>query len=231
MTPYYADDHATLYHGDCLAIDAWTDADVLITDPPYGRSWKSGRGGMRNSHGTGRGWRGSGGIAGDENTYVRDSALTAWGGRPAIVFGDLLVPPPPGARQALVYAKATDSGVKGAHAGFRRDVEGIYLCGKWPVGVGGRTSVLTSKSWTAGMTSPAYLYRHPHAKPLDLLTRLIELTPEGSVIADPFTGSGSTLVAAKLAGRHAIAVELEERHCEMAARRLSQDVLNFGDAS
>lgn len=45
------------------------------------------------------------------------------------------------------------------------------------------------------------------------------------------TGSGSILVAAKLAGRQAVGVEIEERYCEIAARRLAQDVLNFGDAS
>lgn len=228
-SPYYADDMVTLYHGDCLDLaDLWTCADVLVTDPPYGRGWQSGSG-MTNSAGRGAGSKPNGGIAGDESPEVRDAALDVWGERLAVVFGDLLIPQPARAVQCLIYAKASDAGVKGARAGYRRDAEAVYLCGPWPVGVGGISSVLTSSSWVAGPTSPAYRYGHPHAKPLDLLEPLIGLTP--GVVADPFAGSGSTLVAAKALGRRAIGVELDERYCEIAARRLAQDVLDFGGAA
>lgn len=235
MSIYYEDEAVTLYHGNCLTETAWLEADVLVTDPPYGRAWKSGSG-MTNSHGRGRGSIANGGIANDESTEVRDAALRAWlssgpEARPGVVFGDPLIPQPEGACQALVYAKAADAGIKGARAGFRRDVEMVYLIGPWPVAVGGDTSVLRSSRWVAGPTAPSAIHGHPHAKPTDLMERLVTLAGSVNIVADPFAGSGSTLVAAKNAGMNAVGVELEERCCEVIAKRLSQGVLDFGDAS
>lgn len=224
MEPYYEDGLVTLYHGDCREITPWLDAEVLLTDPPYGRAWSQG------DTGTARGWKSDkhAGILNDRDTSARDEALALWGDRPAFVFGDLVLPPPEGVKLALVYDKGNDAGFTGAVAGFRRNVEGVYLLGRHASGLGGASAVLRTCHSAGG--NLARTTGHPHTKPMDVMMRLIEHCPPG-VIADPFAGSGTTLRAAKDLGRKAIGVELDERYCEIAAKRLSQEVLDFGGAA
>ncbi|MGH9252244.1 MAG: DNA methyltransferase, partial [Acidimicrobiales bacterium] len=69
---------------------------------------------------------------------------------------------------------------------------------------------------------------HPVEKPVGLMRHLIFHCPPLAEVVDPFMGSGTTLRAAKDCGRRAIGVEIEERYCEIAARRLGQEVLDFG---
>jgi DNA modification methylase len=73
---------------------------------------------------------------------------------------------------------------------------------------------------------------HPAEKPVELLSRLIAESVRGpSLVVDPFAGSGSTLVAAKALGHKAIAIEADERWCEVAATRCSQETLGLPFAS
>lgn len=227
--PYYVDGHVTLWHGDCRTVGGWLTADVLVTDPPYGKRWRLGRN-WTNAAGGG-GHRSTGqatSIVGDRDTTARDDALRLWGNRLAVVFGDLLIPPPVGAVHVLVYAKPDDAGVRAARAGRRRDIEGVWLVGDWPTGVGGASSVLRTNGRVAGPRGMALRAGHPHAKPLDVMQQLIALAP-GGVVADPFAGSGSTLLAARALGRRAVGVEIDERYCERIARRLAQGDLFSGD--
>jgi hypothetical protein len=228
VEPYYSDDTVTLYLGKCEEVTEWLAADVLVFDPPYGIEWCTGRLGRyshgKNRHGTSYAQPG---IAGDSDTAVRDDVLATWGPRPAATFGALTVVAPADVRQVLVYRKPPDSGARGAHGGFRRDLEAVYLTGPWSTGLGGRSSLLTTTARAAGSPSgTAARYGHPHAKPVDVMETLIAACPPG-VIADPTAGGGSTLIAARNLGRRAIGVELEERYCEQIAKRLDQGVLSL----
>jgi site-specific DNA-methyltransferase (adenine-specific) len=69
---------------------------------------------------------------------------------------------------------------------------------------------------------------HPTQKPISIIAPLIRCSAsEGEVVLDPFMGSGTTLRAAKDLGRKAIGIEIEERYCEIAAKRMAQEVFEF----
>jgi DNA modification methylase len=213
MIPYYADDLVTLYHGDCLEVTEWLSADVLVTDPPYGIAW--------SLHGEHRKAKSKGhvGIQNDGDTSHRDRVLKAWGDRPGVVFGSWKAPAPK-AVQTLVWRKPSDAGVIGSVTGFRFDTELIFLTGKWPKRNAMWSSVLTTDAGKA-----SYLVGHPHGKPVPLMQKLVDVT-EG-VVCDPFAGAGTTLVAAASLGRRVIGVELDERYCEIASKRLSQQAFDL----
>lgn len=211
--PYYQDEWVTLYHGDCLELaDLWTCADVLITDPPYGIP-----GGRVTTHDKrieqmdDARW---------DDIEARDAALTAWGSRPRAVFASPSTPPIAHRGIPLVWDKEW-RGMGDTSFPFGRGYELIYVNGD---GWHGRRRSAVIRDHLNSIWPR--MWGHPTPKPLGVMSVLIDYAPPG-VIADPFAGSGSTLVAAKALGRKSIGVELEERYCEIAARRLAQDVLDF----
>src|SRR5699024_12146751 len=111
-----------LDHGDCLELTDWLEADVLVTDPPYGTQPDS------KTIGYGRrvqedGFRGQV-IANDSTTETRDKTLELWGGRPAVVFGSPRQPDPPGEwNDRLVWDKKRP-GMNGGP--YRYTHESIY---------------------------------------------------------------------------------------------------------
>jgi site-specific DNA-methyltransferase (adenine-specific) len=218
--PYYADALVTLYLGDCRELLPFVRADVAVFDPPYGIAWSFHGGGRKGKM---AGTRIHDGIEGDADTSLRDAVLGMLPDLPAAVFGSFQAPFPAGVRQVLIYRKSPDAGLVGSVTGFRRDAEPIFLVGPWPRRGALRSSVLESHT---GLQRLQAVFDHPHAKPLDVLVPLLAMCPPGTIL-DPFVGSGSTLVAAKLCGRRAIGIEIEERYCEMAAQRCAQEVLGL----
>ena len=221
MKPYYEDESVTLYHGDCREVTDWLSADVLVTDPPYGVAHLSGW--TTKLWGDVAKYRHH--ITGDDDTAVRDEILAAWGDRPALVFGSWKRPRPPAARALLIWDKGEASGMGDLSIPWKPSHEEIYVLGS---GFKGRRNGGVIRAYVPARVSMGRT--HPTEKPVDLLVTLIEKCPHG-VIADPFAGSGSTLVAAKQMGRRAVGVELEERYCEIIASRLSQGVLDFGEVT
>jgi DNA modification methylase len=87
------------------------------------------------------------------------------------------------------------------------------------------------RSWHAIANAYESGFGHPSPKLECLMYWLVEeLSAPGDVVLDPFMGSGTTLVAAKRLGCRAIGIEIEERYCEIAAKRLGQEVLPLEQA-
>lgn len=219
--PYYADDLVTLYHGDCLrtaGCGEWLYADVLVTDPPYGIAYATGWDGQFSGVP----------VAGDLDTTDRDEVLHLWRHNkpesPAVVFASPRqgVPPMDPNPTPLIFDKGDVVGMGDLTWPWKPNYELAWVYGKgWR---GERSSsILRHRVLPGNFTARD----HPTQKPVGLLEDIIRKAPEG-VIADPFAGSGSTLIAARNLGRKAIGVELEERYCEVIAKRLAQGALDFG---
>jgi site-specific DNA-methyltransferase (adenine-specific) len=205
MNPYYDRDGITIYHGDCREILPHVKADVVVTDPPFGMAYCSG-------------WQ-ERPIANDHDTSARDAFLAAWSPRPAVVFGRWDCPRPENVRARLIWDKGEWPGMGDLKFPWGPSDEEAYVIGD---GFSGRRmgTVLRVRRL------PGAALIHPNEKPPELLQIILQRCPPG-LILDPFMGSGTTLVAAKLEGRKAIGIEIEERYCEIAAKRLAQGVLSF----
>lgn len=212
MKPYFQDDLVTLYHGDCLEITDWLDADVLVTDPPYGMAYKSNRNKTLKA------------IAGDNTVNLRDDVLEQWGEKPAIVFGTWKAERPNNVRQLIVWDKRGGAGFSGdLNMPWADITEEIYIIGTgW---IGNRRPAIYSIPTLPSQNRP----NHPTPKPWRLMAELMNHIDATKTIADPFAGSGATLVAARNMNRKCIGIEIDEQYCEIIANRLSQQAFNFED--
>ena len=216
MKPYYQDELVTLYHGDALEVPDWLAADVLVTDPPYGMGYESNFNRIKGTQKIGRS------VAGDKTTAARDHVISAWGQKPALVFGRWDIPRPAGTRARLIWDRMYH-GMGDLSFPWGPSEEEIYVLGAGFKGKRGPNVISSHGLMSGDRNRPD----HPTPKPVGLMEALIEKCPDGKV-ADPFAGSGATLIAARNLGRQSIGVELEERYCELIAKRLSQQAFDLG---
>ena len=207
--PYYQADGVTIYNADCYEIAATLDYDLIVTDPPYGISLDTD---FKRFQATSKNHAS---VVGDDEPFDP----SPWLHVPAAMFG------------ANHWAQRTPNGCTW-HVWDKRDGIAPNMladCEMWiTTWMSGPTRVYRHKwlGYFREANRPGDGFDHPTAKPLALMRHIIEepRTPAG-VILDPFAGSGTTLVAARQCGRHAIGIELSEQYCDVAVRRLSQGVL------
>jgi DNA modification methylase len=223
MTPYYEQDGITIYHGDCREVLPFVSADICIADPPYGIGYESAWGSTR-----------FGPIRGDESVqpdwlsalqpdtlycFTRWDVLQAW--RIAIEATGRKV------RDALVWDKQSHGAGDPTKAWAPCYEHVLYASSKaLPLARPRPQNVLRFARIDGGAIGVATgnPLVHPSQKPVPLIKHILS-KHDGMSVLDPFAGSGSTLVAAYSLGRRAIGIEIEERYCEIAAKRLAQSVL------
>lgn len=228
-TPYYSDEWVTLYHGDCrevLPMLPRGSVDLVLTDPPFF---------MPATHYQSRTqWQRSWGDTSVLAAFwgvVLDSVIPlmrATGHLISFCNGDSypVFYPEVYRRFDTMKCIVWDKGSIGMGRVWRNQHE-LLLAARWEtstfVEIGGsRSDIIKAK------IIPSSERTHPVEKPTSLLAPLIEPTTlPGALILDPFAGTGSTVLAARMAGRRSIGIEAEERYCEIAAKRLAQDVFDF----
>jgi site-specific DNA-methyltransferase (adenine-specific) len=206
VTPYYSADDVTIYHADCREILPM-GVQAVITDPPYGLRFEYG------------------------GKY--DDSRSAW--------FQLMNESIHLIRQSAAFVILPCGGIDRLRWWFiNHDPEWIIA---WYKGSPGHRSAIGFNDWEPHLVwgdPPKAMHDyfqtrcgfeidgHPCPKPIEWAAWLISRSTKiGQTVLDPFMGSGTTLRAAKDLGRKAIGIEIEERYCEIAARRMAQEVLNF----
>lgn len=222
MKPYYQDKYATIYLGDCLELlPEMPKVDLVLTDPPYGVG-----GVAKGFKGKQRQHKISYSCAfKDTRENIIDTVVPAFLIALSISKRAILTPGP---KQVTLYPAPDSFGVFYQPASCamqswgRADSQPIFYYGKDPRG--GKTIQFCSLVLTESPEKNG----HPCPKPFKAWKWLLNRgSVNGETILDPFMGSGTTLLAAKQLNRQAIGIEIEEKYCEIAAQRLSQEVLDL----
>ena len=229
MKPYFERNGITIYHGDCREVLPYVadgSIDLLVTDPPYGMAFGGFRGVDANvsADGARQGIRlvrqalqeCADAMSADAHYLV----FCHWESWPD--FYDA-ASPFFAVKNALIWHKDR-GGMGDTDLEYARDYEVVLY------GIKGRGRPISGKRDGAVITGfppvRSQSREHPTQKPVALLSYLVaKHSPNNGTVLDPFMGSGTTLRAAMDLGRQAIGIEIEERYCEIAAKRLEQQVL------
>jgi site-specific DNA-methyltransferase (adenine-specific) len=212
--PYYKDESATIYCGDCRKIlPVLPKVDLVLTDPPYGINYtphlKGGRSNEKHwniKHVTK--------IAGDDTPF--DPA--PWIDKPCILWGaNHYASKLPDSGGWLVFDKQRTAATSKGFVASDAELAWTNLFS---------VTRLFSHLWN-GLCRGSEVGEHYHVmqKPTELMRWCIGFAPDAQTILDPFMGSGTTLRAAKDLGRRAIGIEINESYCRIAVERLRQEVL------
>lgn len=215
--PYYERDGITIFCADCRDIlPLLGPVDLVLTDPPYNAGVDYGR--LVNDS---LPWSGYRKLMGDVL-----AELERLSNGPILIFSSVTamfhlaaVSPP---RWVCAWTKPLSLAHRVGGSPFLPHWEPCLIYGQvW--GDGGRVpNYHLSDVWSCN--PEAERNGHPCPKPIQLIRRLVRIIP-GDTILDPFMGSGTTLRAAKDLGRRAVGIEIEEKYCEIAVKRLAQEVL------
>lgn len=212
MKPYYQHAGITIYHGDCREIlpDVAKAAHVCVTDPVW-----------PNAHPDMTGKEDPRGLFGQMLTLLPDSlrCLVVWLGVMSDPRFMSIVPD----RWPFLRVQWLRRAVPSYHGRCLVGADVAYSFGEWPLTRPGRV-VISGEVTTP--TIPHARIDHPCARNIVGASWLLSRwSNEGETILDSFMGAGTTLLAAKDGARQAIGIEIEERYCEIAAKRLAQEML------
>ena len=200
MKPYFETESGQLYHGDCLEIMPHLESvDLILTDPPWGVSLVRGYSELTRTK-----------IAGDEQApdvrWMANHKAIVWGGNN---FCDQL----PKSTGWLVWHKYVPDYAPNSQAelAWSNVVRGVRHF---------------SRHYTGFSCASDGGKKHPAQKPIALMIWCMGLAKIDGVVCDPYLGSGTTAIACERLNRRWIGIEIEEKYCEIAAKRI--DGLKFG---
>jgi site-specific DNA-methyltransferase (adenine-specific) len=232
VKPYYEHAGITIYHGDCLQVleEIPCKADGVISDPPFAFA-----GGISN---------GASAIADSQffehwlasvfrllhGVTKPESAWLLWcDWRTAACYDRVLRRSATDGYDAREVSQVLihDRGMIGMGSPFRNQTDWIALVR------GKHTNFRERIPKTQPNIFRSYWYygkhkHHPSEKDPSVAAQFARwISDDGDLLLDPFAGSGATLIGCKSSGRRAVGIEIDERYCEIAAKRLSQEVMDF----